>query len=270
MQGDLPNGSGGFMLWTWWRDRKRRKLAEQAFPQAWLEIVERNCRHYAVLTAAEKSRLLRDIRWFLDEKSIEVSLGLVLSDEMCVTVAAHASLLGLGFAAPPFDRLVSVILQPEIYEGTKVQRDSSGLELHSVEQRLGEAWRNGPVLLSWKDVVRQCRDEPDGRNVILHEFAHLLDMADAVADGIPPLETEEQYRTWMDVTRIEYRRLVRHAELGRRTLLDWYGATNEAEFFAVATETFFEQSAEMRELHPRLYDVLRAYYRQDPAARLPE
>ncbi|MBS0204348.1 MAG: zinc-dependent peptidase [Planctomycetes bacterium] len=249
------------------RNRRRRKLAESPFPDEWLGIIHHNCRHYATLTSTERVRLLRDVRWFLDEKSIEVSLGLTLTDEMRVTVATQASLLGLGFAAPPFDRLITVILQPEIYVGTRIQREASGLELHSQEQRLGEAQRNGPVLLSWRDVVRQCRDAPDGRNVVLHEFAHLLDMADAAADGIPPLETEEQYRTWMDVTRIEYRRLVGQAEHGRHTLLDWYGATNEAEFFAVATETFFEQSVEMQKLHPRLYDVLCAFYKQDPASR---
>lgn len=255
------------MLFQWLRNRRRQKLAMEPFPDAWLGIVHRNCRHFGTLTPHEQSRLLRDIRWFLDEKSIEVSLGLLLTDEMRVTVAAHASLLGLGFEAPPFDRLKSVILQPEVYTGTKVQRGPSGLELHSQEQRLGEAWRNGPVLLSWQDVVRQCRDQPDGRNVILHEFAHLLDMADADADGVPQLESEAQVRTWLDVTRSEYHRLVRQAALGRHTLLDWYGGTNEAEFFAVATETFFEQPVEMRNLHASLYDVLCAFYKQDPAAR---
>lgn len=255
------------MVFKWLRDRRRRKLEEEPFPDEWLQIIRHNCQHYSTLTPSEHIRLMRDVRWFIDEKSIEVSLGLVLTDEMRVTVAVHASLLGLGFDEPPFDRLTSIILQPDVYVGTRVVRESSGLELHSQEERLGEAWRNGPVLLSWQDVVRQCRDEPDGHNVILHEFAHLLDMADADADGIPPLDTEEQFRTWLDVTRIEYRRLVHHASLGRRTLLDWYGSTNEAEFFAVATETFFEQPVEMQQVHPRLYDVLRVFYKQDPAAR---
>ena len=125
------------MIFKWWRDRKRSKLAAESFPAAWLEIVRRNCRHFATLTPNERDRLLRDTRWFLEEKSIEVALGLVLTDEMRVTVAVHASLLGLGFEAPPFDRLISVILQPEVYVGTKVRRETSGLELHSEEQRIG-------------------------------------------------------------------------------------------------------------------------------------
>ena len=255
------------MLFQWWRNRRRSHLAREPFPAAWLSIIQVNCRHFATLTTAEQARLLQDVRWFLAEKSIEVSLGLVLTDEMRVTVAAQASLLGLGFTSPPFDRLRSVILQPEVFLGDNVVRDSSGLELHSQDARIGQAARNGPVVLSWSDVVRQCRDEPDGRNVILHEFAHLLDMVDGDVDGVPPMDTEQEFRTWQDVTRIEYRRLVNQAQLGRRTLLDEYGATSEVEFFAVATETFFEQPVEMRTLHPRLYDVLRAFYKQDPAIR---
>jgi hypothetical protein len=254
-------------MFKWWRNRRRRKWEQEVFPAEWLAIIHRNCRHFATLTSAEQGRLLRDTRWFLREKSIEATLGLALTDEMKVTVAVHASLLGLGFDSPPFDRLISIILQPESYAATKIRHAQPGVEIHSEEQRLGEAWRNGPVLLSWRDILRQCRDAPDGRNVVFHEFAHLLDMADADADGIPPLETEEQYRTWLDVTNLEYRRLIHHAQLGRRTLLDWYGTTNEAEFFAVATECFFEQSVEMRELHPGLYSVLHAYYKQDPASR---
>lgn len=256
------------MLFQWMKNRRRRKLAGEPFPSEWLKIVQTNCRHFATLDPVERARLLRDIRWFVAEKSIEVSIGLALTDEMRVTVAAHASLLGLGFSEPPFDRLQSVILQPEVYVGTRVVRDKSGLELHSQDARIGETSRNGPVLLSWKDVVRQCRDSPDGRNVILHEFAHLLDMVDGDVDGIPPMESEEEFRTWKDVTRNEYRRLVNQSQLGRRTLLDQYGATSEVEFFAVASETFFEQPFEMKVLHPRLYDVLKGFYKQDPAKRL--
>ncbi|MEI8381962.1 MAG: M90 family metallopeptidase [Planctomycetota bacterium] len=255
------------MLFQWMKNRRRRKLANEPFPSDWLKIVQTNCRHFATLDPGERARLLRDIRWFVAEKSIEVSVGLVLTDEMRVTVAAHASLLGLGFPGPPFDRLQSVILQPEVYVGTKIVRDKSGLELHSQDARIGETSRNGPVLLSWKDVVRQCRNSPDGRNVILHEFAHLLDMVDGDVDGIPPMDSEEEFRTWKDVTRNEYRRLVNQSQLGRRTLLDQYGATSEVEFFAVASETFFEQPFEMKVLHPRLYDVLKSFYKQDPAKR---
>ncbi len=256
------------MLFQWMKNRRRRKLAGEPFPSEWLKIVQTNCRHFATLDPVERARLLRDIRWFVAEKSIEVSIGLALTDEMRVTVAAHGPRRAGSGCCREFDRLQSVILQPEVYVGTRVVRDKSGLELHSQDARIGETSRNGPVLLSWKDVVRQCRDSPDGRNVILHEFAHLLDMVDGDVDGIPPMESEEEFRTWKDVTRNEYRRLVNQSQLGRRTLLDQYGATSEVEFFAVASETFFEQPFEMKVLHPRLYDVLKGFYKQDPAKRL--
>lgn len=255
------------MIFRWLRDRRRRKLAAEAFPAAWLQIVHRNCRHFATLTTAEQSRLLRDVRWFLDEKSIEAEVGLLLTDEMRVTVAAHASLLGLGFESPPFDRLRSVIMRAGTYLGPHIQSGSSGLQLHSETARIGEANRNGPVLLSWRDVERQCRDDPNGRNVIFHEFAHLLDMADGDVDGMPQMKNAEEYKAWKDVTRMEYHQLVQEAQFGIPSLLDWYGATNEGEFFAVATESFFEQPTEMRRLHERLYDVLRVFYKQDPASR---
>lgn len=258
------------MIFKWLRNRRRRKLAAKAFPAAWLQIVHRNCRHFATLSSAEQSRLLRDVRWFLDEKSIEAEVGLPLTDEMRVTVAAHASLLGLGFESPPFDRLRSVIMRAGSYVGSQIQSIQSGPfgpQLHSETARIGEADRNGPVLLSWRDVQQQCRDAPYGRNVILHEFAHLLDMVDGDVDGMPPMQNAEEYKTWKDVTRMEYRQLVQDAQFGIPSLLSWYGATNEAEFFAVATESFFEQPTEMRKLHERLYDVLRVFYKQDPASR---
>jgi len=256
------------MFLRWWRDRRRRRLAAEPFPAEWLAIVRANCRHFAALNEVEQSKLLRDTRWFLDEKTIEAAAGLAQSDEIRVTIAAQASLLGLGFAEPPFDRVMTVFVQAESYTRQKVYRESSGLELHSDEERLGEAWRNGPILLSWRDILQQCREAPDGRNVILHEFAHVLDMANHDVDGVPPLDDEQQYRTWLEVTGVEYQKLVRHAQLGRHTLLDEYGATSPVEFFAVATESFFEQPVEMKQLHSRLYDVLKAFYKQDPAARV--
>ena len=256
------------MFLRWWRDRRRRTLAAEPFPAEWLAIVRTNCRHFAMLNEAEQAHLLRDTRWFLAEKTIEAAVGLAQSDEIRVTIAVQASLLGLGFVEPPFDRLMTVFVQAESYTGVQVYRDSSGLELHSEQQRLGEAWRNGPIVLSWRDILQQCRESPDGRNVILHEFAHVLDMANYDVDGVPPLDNEQQYRTWIDVTGAEYQRLVRQSQLGRETLLDEYGATSPAEFFAVATESFFEQPVEFSRLHVRLYDVLRAFYKQDPASRV--
>lgn len=255
------------MLFRWWRDRRRKQLAAEPFPPEWLQIVRRNCRHFAGLTPVEQSRVLRDIRWFLAEKDIQTAVGLTLTDEMRVTIAAHAALIGLGFPEPPFDRLISIIVRSESYVMKTSRNYGGGLEIVSDEARIGEAWKNGPVVLSWDDIQQQCRDEPDGRNVILHEFAHLLDMLNVQVDGVPLMKNQQQYLTWKEVTEAEYHRLVQETERGRETLIDSYGATSLIEFFAVVSEYFFEEGSELKEWHPKLYEIFCEFYGQDPAAR---
>ncbi len=131
--------------------------------------------------------------------------------------------------------------------------------------RLGEAWGQGVVVLSWDDVRRGAADMRDGQNVVLHEFAHQLDQEDGAADGAPILPGRSRYVAWARVLGAEYEQLRRDASRGRPSVLDDYGATNPAEFFAVATECFFEKPGLLRRRHPELYEELRAYYRQDPA-----
>ncbi len=131
----------------------------------------------------------------------------------------------------------------------------------------GQAVYRGPVILSWAEVRDEGRDPRRGHNVVFHEFAHQLDMLDGVINGTPPLPTAEQRERWKRVMTEEYRKLLDASAHGRATLLDQYGTTNEGEFFAVATECFFDRPADMERRHPELYDLLRTYYRQDPAAR---
>jgi Mlc titration factor MtfA (ptsG expression regulator) len=123
------------------------------------------------------------------------------------------------------------------------------------------------VILSWDSVRYEGKHPREGRNVVFHEFAHQLDMLDGLINGTPPLKGRDQYRRWQEVMTAEYRRLIHESEQGRATLLDQYGTTNEGEFFAVATECFFDRPVEMAQRHPRLYELLRDYFRQDPAAR---
>ncbi len=135
---------------------------------------------------------------------------------------------------------------------------------------LGEAWYHSPIVLSWQHVVQAGRNASNGGNVVLHEFAHYLDGLDGEVDGSPPLGGNEQARTWYRVTEAEYRRLVGAARRHEVTLLNQYGATNRAEFFAVATECFFEQPHAMRRQHEELYAILRDFYRQDLAQWMPD
>jgi Mlc titration factor MtfA (ptsG expression regulator) len=255
------------MIWTWLRERRRRRLVAQPFPPAWLEYLRRNVAHYQFLAPAEQARLRDDLRIFLAEKHWEGCGGLALTDEIMVTIAAQACLLLLGLRHHYFERVLSILVYPRGYRGPEGEVAVGGLIPERGSARLGEAHYRGPVILSWADVLEEGRHPERGGNVVYHEFAHQLDMANGLVDGTPPLETPEQYRRWREVMGAEYRALVEASAHGRATLLDEYGATNEAEFFAVATECFFDRPVPLARRHPRLYEVLRDYYHQDPAAR---
>ena len=140
-----------------------------------------------------------------------------------------------------------------------------GVVREGVSVRLGEAWQHGPVILSWDDVLHGAADIHDGHNVVLHEFAHQLDQEAGAAEGAPILPTRSMYVAWARVLSAEYTRLQEDVKHGRKTIIDKYGAVNPAEFFAVATECFFEKARQLKEKHPELYEELRIFYRQDPA-----
>ncbi|MDZ4685688.1 MAG: zinc-dependent peptidase [Planctomycetaceae bacterium] len=255
------------MIWTWWRNRQRRRLLAEPFPAEWTTWLSRNCRHYAGLSPDGQQRLRNDVRVFVAEKHWEGCNGLTVTDEMRVTIAAHAVLLGLGFPELPFGRLLSVLIYPDTFVAPPT-RQRDGIVDESHEPRLGEAWYQGPVVLSWREVREQCIEHPDGRNVVVHEFAHLLDMTNRAIDGIPALDGIADADGWVNRMGEEFSRLVRQSRLGRRSVIDDYGATSEAEFFAVASESFFERPAELRLDKPVVYECLREFYRQDPASRM--
>ena len=157
-------------------------------------------------------------------------------------------------------------MYPHAYVAKSVEPIGGGVVQEGETARLGEAWKDGVVVLSWDDVRRGASGLHDGHNVVLHEFAHQLDQQDGSADGTPTLEHRSQYTTWARVLGDEYDQLRRETEQGRTDVLDEYGATNPAEFFAVATECFFEKPIQLRRKHPQLYEELKTYYRQDPAS----
>ena len=254
------------MIFSWLKKRRRLRLLAEPFPPAWLEYLRRNVSHYRYLTEAEQARLRDDLRIFIAEKNWEGCGGLVMTDEIMVTIAAQACLLVLGMEHNYFDRVLSILVYPHGYR-PREDIDRGGLIPAHPSGRLGEAWYRGPVILSWSDAYHEGRHPREGHNVVFHEFAHQLDMLDGVINGTPPLRDAEQGRRWQEVMTAEYQALIRASEEGRATLLDQYGTTNEGEFFAVCTECFFDRPVEMAQRHPRLYELLRDYYRQDPAAR---
>lgn len=246
--------------------RRAPRLPSDPIPQSWREITERGVAIASRLTAPEREKLLRLVQVFLRDKHVEGCDGLEVTEEMKVTIAAQACVLLLHLDAGCYPGLRTIL----VYRGTYNPKTPSWFkyDLGSTEARLGESWRHGVVVLSWDAVAAGAANRMDGQNVTLHEFAHQLDQENGVADGMPVLATPSAVRNWAAVIGRHYDDLVADAEHGRRSVLDHYGAKNKAEFFAVATETFFEQPEQLRQRHPELYDELRRFYGQDPAERL--
>jgi Mlc titration factor MtfA (ptsG expression regulator) len=249
--------------------RRRNRLRAAPFPADWLAIIEKNVRFYACLPDADRLELQGLIQIFLHEKILEGCGGLVLTDEIKVTIAAQACLLLLHRDTDFYPKLTTVLVYPSAYVARSIKPVGSGLALEGENVNLGESWTNGIVVLSWDDVRAGASDFRDGRNLVLHEFAHQLDREDGAVDGAPLLDQRSQYVAWARVLNAEFERLKRDSWMGRPTVLDEYGTTDPAEFFAVATECFFEKPRVLEKRHPELYAELRSYYRQDPARLLP-
>jgi Mlc titration factor MtfA (ptsG expression regulator) len=253
----------------WLRDRRRAKWAAEPFPAAWQEAIARNVAHWRWLSGAERLALQGLVQVFVREKHWEGCGGLTLDDEIRVTVAAQACLLVLALPHNLYENVESIlvypstVVPPEAEQGVFVR---GPLVPRPRSPRLGEAHHRGPVVLAWDEVKRSGRSAR-GHNLVFHEFAHKLDMLDDRADGTPPLPDSGAYTRWVEVCAREFLTLRDEVERGAPSLIDDYGATDEAEFFAVATELFFDRPQDMQREHPDLYGVLRDFYRQDPAAR---
>ncbi|HEX6040508.1 M90 family metallopeptidase [Longimicrobium sp.] len=245
--------------------RRRARIRQQPFPPAWLAIIERNVPMYARLSPDDQAELRRKVLVFVAEKNFEGAGGLEMRDEVRVTIAAQACILLLRLDDDEYyPRLRSIVVYPDAYRVPGQQRDGAVVAGDAVH--LGESWQHGAVVLAWNSARRGAVDPRDGKNVILHEFAHQLDQEDGAADGTPELEAWACYAPWGRVLSEHYLALRKVAGRGGKAVLDTYGATNEAEFFAVATEAFFERPALLQARHPDLYEELARYFNQDPAA----
>jgi MtfA peptidase len=251
------------------KKRRRKRLRSAPFPRTFLEIIERNVPFYKCLPDADREELLGLVQIFLGEKVFEGCGGLELTDEIKVTIAAQACLLLLHRQTDIYPRLITILVYPNAFVAKAIEPIGSGTVLEGDTIRLGESWSSGVVVLSWDDVRAGASDIHDGQNLVLHEFAHQLDREDGAINGTPLLDQHSQYVAWARVLNGEYERLRRDRWLGRATVLDEYGATNPAEFFAVATECFFEKPRVLEKRHPQLYDELKRFYRQDPARLVP-
>ena len=248
--------------------RRRQRLRERPFPPEWLAVIARNVPYYRALNPDEQQELRGHVQVFLAEKRFEGCGGLVITDEVRVTIAAHACRLLLHRPTDYFPKTSTILVYPSHYLVEAAQRLPGGLVIEGPTVRGGESWYRGPVVLSWEDVQRLATGASYGRNVVLHEFAHQLDSESGALEGAPALPKRSMYAAWERVCRREYEQLVDAAKHGRPSFLDYYGATNPAEFFAVVTEAFFEQPVALRRHHRDLYEQLALYYQQDPVARM--
>lgn len=239
---------------------------QKPLPLDWLASIERNVPYYSYLTFKERRELQGLVQVFLDEKRFEGCGGLEISDEIRLTIAAQACILLLGRQTDFYPKLRSILVYPHAYVAPATNHHPDGTVSEGFQHRLGESWSQGNVVLSWADVLRRASSSCDGRNVVFHEFAHQLDGESGSCNGAPILPEPSMYADWARVLGADYDALVDAVEQGKTTLVDKYGATNPAEFFAVVTELFFEKPLELDAGHPELYGQLKLYYRQDPAS----
>lgn len=256
-----------------WKRRRRKKLQSAPFPASWSRVLLARCPFYQRLSEADQNELHAHIQVFLGEKRFEGCGGLAIDQEMRLCIAAQACLLLLHRQTDYYPELRSILVYPSTYFVRDTRHLGGGIMEEGHYPRLGEAWQHGAVVLAWDAVCRGTADPQDAHNVVFHEFAHQLDFEDGWANGAPALGDGQawsgrrsKYAAWARVLSTEFERLRADAERGQQAVLDTYGTTNPAEFFAVATEAFFERPAALKEKHPELYHELAQYYRQDPAA----
>ena len=258
-------------MFQWFANRRRKKLTAVPFPPEWEEIVQHNVAHYCMLEDAERAHLRALIQVFIAEKDWEGCGGFTLTDEIRVTISAQACVLLLNLPHNYYSNVKSIIVYPSTVVPPPRKPgffETSFAPVEEVHPIIGQAFQQGPVIIIWDAALHGGRHPELGYNVVYHEFAHKLDMLDGAADGTPPLRNRAEYRDWVWTCSREYLQLRQDAEQGRKSFLNDYGATNEAEFFAVTTEQFFDQPHLMIKHAPDLYRVLKEYYRQDPAKRL--
>lgn len=253
----------GFKKW------RRKRLMQQPLPEKSQQILRKNVPYFRHLPPKLQTKLQGLTNIFLNEKRFEGCAGLELTDEIRLTIAAQACILMLGIEdlSSFYEGLRSVLVYPETYVA-KVKNHRSGYFVEEgFQQRHGEAWSRGHVVLAWDEVKKGGANMHDGQNLVFHEFAHLIDYDYGATAEV---ESEDDtgfwsWSSWGSIIDKEYNKLLEALQRNQHTLIDEYGATNLAEFFAVVTESFFERPRALRQKHPELYRQLQKFYQQDPA-----
>ncbi len=246
-------------------DWQRGRAPDAPLPDEWRAVIDQRVPLAARLGAPERARLETLVMRFLSRVDFDSPKRVGLNEVHKVTIAAQACLLlvGLDEVDEPYPDLETVVVYPRPFVSTISESNPDGTVTEKRVVRSGESWGRGTVVLSWEDVEEGTRDPDDGDNVVLHEFSHQLDSEDGAEDGAPLLKPA-QYGPWARVLGADYEALLSDVHRGRRTFLGDYAATNPAEFFAVATERFFERPRKMKREHPELYAQLASFYGQTP------
>jgi hypothetical protein len=256
------------VLWLlgapWLTERKRAKLRALPCPPAWRRILQRRVPYVRLLPADLQLQLKQHMQVFLAEKAFIGCNGMHITDEVRVTIAAHACLLILNRPSNYYPNLSQILVYPDSFVVERDQIDPIGLTHRARQVLSGESWSEGQVILSWQDTLAGAAVVDDGQNVAIHEFAHQLDQETGSANGAPMLARRAHYRRWSKVLGAEFAALQARARRGEASLFSDYGATDPGEFFAVISEVFFEQPGPMAEAHPHLYQELCQFYQLDP------
>lgn len=248
----------------YWREIQRNKIKKQPFKKDWRKIIQHRMPYYQKMPADLQLQLKELIQVFIAEKRFIGCNGVVITDEIRVTIAAQACLLLLNRKTDIYPKLESILVYPHGFVKEQESVHSNGIHHTERTTLIGESWEFGKVVLSWGDTVEGALIPDDGHNVVIHEFAHQLDQETGKANGAPILAKNQSYESWSKVLSEEFQRLQHKVNMGEPSLFDYYGATNPAEFFAVASEVFFEQSNLLNNEYPKLYQEFKNYYRVDP------
>ncbi|MDP3821101.1 MAG: zinc-dependent peptidase [Burkholderiales bacterium] len=248
-------------LFAEWR---RQRIRRQPFPPEWRQILRQRWPYFHTMPADLQLQLKKHVQVFLAEKAFIGCNGLVVTDEMRVTIAAQACLLLLNRRGAGFANLRQILVYPGAFVVRKLHADGSGVLQEQRRALAGESWSQGQVILSWEDTLEGAQLPDDGHNVVIHEFAHQLDQENGPANGAPHLRGRGRRARWARVMSAEFAVLQQRAASGQPSLLSDYGATDPAEFFAVASEVFFEQPQRLAAEHAALYRELSGLYRVNP------
>jgi Mlc titration factor MtfA (ptsG expression regulator) len=241
--------------------RRPRSSQGRSLPLEWQELLTERLRWWPLVDTDQQAVLEQLTADFIATKNFEGSRGFRPSDDVIVTIAAQACRLIVGLDLGWYRDVTTIIVYPSVAVRPGRRHFDGGIESDGPAALAGEAMLHGPVMIAWDQALGATRHPERGHNVVFHEFAHKLDMADGSASGVPHLRDREAYRRWERVMGTALDDL----RSGEPRFIDSYGAVGATELFAVATEAFFDVPEDLRDLEPEIYDLLRGFYRQDPA-----